>query len=71
MAKRPYRFHIEYNGEIYTAIYERGFAPMWAIYKGTRKIESKYVTRYRGWGKEAFPSQVKERFIQDMKNKTR
>lgn len=67
MAKRPYKFHIEYNGDIYTAIYERGFAPMWAIYKGTRRIESRYVTGYQGWGEGALPSKVKERFIHDMK----
>ena len=71
MAKRPYKFHIEYNGDIYTAIYERGFAPMWAIYKGTRRIESRYVTGYQGWGEGALPSKVKERFIHDMKSNTR
>ncbi len=65
------RFSFEYNNEIYTAIYERGFAPMWSIYKGTRKIESRWITGYDGWGATALPSQVKERFIQDMKNKTR
>lgn len=67
--KRPYRFKIEYKGETYTAIYERGFAPMWAIYKGNRKIESKYVKGYSAWGDTMFPSQVKEKFICDMGKK--
>ena len=64
---RPQRFHIEYNGEIYTVIYEAGFAPMWAIYKGTRRVESKYVTGYKAWGDTMMPSQVKEKFINYIK----
>lgn len=66
--KKNFRFSFECDGEIYTAIYERGFAPMWAIYKGTRKIESKYVTSYYGWGEYTLPSRVKEKFISDRNN---
>ena len=64
--KRTQRFYIEHNGEIYTAIYEGGFAPRWAIYKGMRKIESNYVKGYKAWGETALPSQVKEKFIKDL-----
>ena len=64
--KKKQRFYIEHKGEIYTVIYEGGFAPMWAIYKGTRKIESKYVKGYQAWGETMLPSQVKEKFINDL-----
>lgn len=69
--KKGTRFKIEYNNETYTAIYERGFAPMWAIYKGNRKIESRYVKGYPAFGETMFPSQVKEKFIQDLINKAK
>lgn len=67
MAKRPYRFHIEYNGgsiQQFTSADLRRCGRL-----GTRKIESKYVTSYYGWGDTMFPSQVKEKFISDMEKK--
>jgi hypothetical protein len=42
---------------------------MWAIYKGNRKIESKYVKGYSAWGDTMLPSQVNEKFISDMEKK--
>ena len=56
--KKVFRFKIEYKGETYTA-----------IYKGNRKIESKYVKGYSAWGDIMLPSQVKEKFISDMEKK--
>lgn len=68
--KKSFRFYIEYNGDIYLAIYERGFAPMWAIYKGNRKNEKKYVKGYEAWGDTMFPSQVKSKFIDYLTKKS-
>lgn len=64
--KRQQRFNIELNGNIYLVVYEDGFAPMWAIYKGTRRIENRFVKSYKAWGDTMLPSQVKEKFINDM-----
>ena len=66
MAKKQFRFSFECGGKTYTAIYRR---PMWDIYSGRRKIESKYVAGYPAGGDTMFPTQVKEKFINDMINK--
>lgn len=69
--KKTFRFKIEYNNEQYIAIYECGFAPMWAIYKGDRKNAKNYVKGYQAFGDTFLPSQVKEKFINYMRDKTR
>lgn len=58
------RFQFMHKGQIYTAVYEGGFAPIWGIYRGAQKRESRYVCGYNAWGSASLPSDVEKKFCE-------
>lgn len=60
--KRKTRYQFEHKNQIYTMVYENGFAPIWSIYRGCQVRESRWIFGCDAFGETRLPSDAIEKF---------